>query len=85
MTCELIGDLQLHSQVGIILPTFCEAQNIGKLVLEIENLKLDASILVIDDSSPDNTSGLVKLLQRKYSNLLLCIRPEKEWSWNGGN
>jgi len=77
MTCELTGDLQVCSQVGIILPTFCEAQNIGKLISEIENLQLDASILVIDDSSPDNTSGIVKLLQRKYSNLLLLMRPEK--------
>ncbi|MCK5593586.1 glycosyltransferase, partial [Candidatus Bathyarchaeota archaeon] len=50
------GNLDVNSEVGVVLPTYCEAQNIEKLIEEIENLNLNTSILVIDDSSPDGTS-----------------------------
>lgn len=60
----------------IVLPTYNEAGNIAKVVQEIFNLqpKLDVwrlSILVVDDFSPDNTSEIVKKLQKKYSKLYL--------------
>jgi dolichol-phosphate mannosyltransferase len=77
MSYQLTGDLGVNSEVGVILPTYCEAGNIGKLIVEIENLPLNASILVMDDSSPDKTAEIVKKLQRKYGNILLCVRPEK--------
>ena len=77
MSYQLTGDLGVYSEVGVILPTYCEAGNIGKLIVEIENLPLNASILVMDDSSPDETAEIVKKLQRKYRNILLCVRPEK--------
>ena len=71
------GNLEVDSEVGIILPTYCEVGNIGKLVGEIENLDLNLSILVIDDSSPDGTAEVVRALQKKYGNLLAFVRPEK--------
>lgn len=77
MSYQLTGNLGVNAEVGVILPTYCEAGNIGKLIIEIENLPLNASILVIDDSSPDKTAEIVKKLQRKYGNILLCVRPEK--------
>jgi dolichol-phosphate mannosyltransferase len=77
MSYQLTGDLGVNAEVGVILPTYCEAGNIGKLIVEIENLPLNASILVMDDSSPDKTAEIVKKLQRKYGNILLCVRPEK--------
>jgi dolichol-phosphate mannosyltransferase len=61
--------------VGVILPTYREAENIANLVDEIETLPLDTSILVIDDSSPDRTADVVKILQKKYGNIILCVRP----------
>jgi len=77
MPYQLTGDLGVNSEVGVILPTYREAENIGKLIVEIENLPLSTSILVIDDSSPDKTAEIVKNLQKKYGNILLCVRPEK--------
>ena len=71
------GNLEVNSEVGIILPTYCEVGNIGKLVDEIENLDLNLSILVIDDSSPDGTAEVVRRLQRKYGNILTFVRPGK--------
>jgi dolichol-phosphate mannosyltransferase len=77
MSYQLTGDLGVNSEVGVILPTYREAENIGKLIVEIENLQLDASVLVIDDSSPDKTAEIVKDLQKKYGNIIFCVRPKK--------
>lgn len=77
MSYQLVGDFGLSCKIGVILPTYGEAENITNLIKDIQNLNLDASILVIDDSSPDNTAEVVKELQKKNSNLFLCIRPKK--------
>ncbi len=67
----------MNAHIGVILPTYCEAQNIEGLITDIEKLPLDTSILVIDDSSPDKTAEIVRNLQKKYGNILLCVRPQK--------
>jgi dolichol-phosphate mannosyltransferase len=67
----------IDSEIGIMLPTYCEAANIEKLILELENSNLNASIMVIDDSSPDGTADLVRKLQKKYDNILLLVRSRK--------
>ncbi|MGA2385578.1 MAG: polyprenol monophosphomannose synthase [Candidatus Bathyarchaeia archaeon] len=77
MNYQLIGNTVLGSEVGVILPTYGEAENISKLIDDIESLNLNSTILVIDDSSPDKTAELVQKKQGKYGNILLCIRPEK--------
>jgi len=78
MPYQLIGNSNVVSpEIGIILPTYREADNISKLIEDIEDLKLNASILVIDDSSPDETAKIVQEKQSKYSNILLYIRPKK--------
>jgi len=71
------GDTNIKSDIGVILPTYCEAANIGQLIKEIEDLKQKASILVIDDSSPDGTANIVRSLQKKHRNILLLVRPRK--------
>ncbi len=71
------GDLDLKSEVGIILPTYCEAGNITKLIEEIESLDLNTSVLIIDDSSPDGTANLARKLQKKHGNILIFVRPRK--------
>ena len=63
--------------VAVLLPTYCEAGNIETLIQEIEELKLDLLVTVIDDSSPDGTAEKVKRLQKEYGNILLFMRPEK--------
>ncbi len=71
------GNLNIHSEIGIILPTYCEAGNVEKLIQELEDSNLDRSILVIDDSSPDGTANIVRKLQEKYKNVLLLVRDKK--------
>jgi len=71
------GNLNIKSEVGILLPTYCEAANISKLITEIESLNLSLSILVLDDASPDGTGDIARTLRKKYGNVLLLTRPEK--------
>ena len=77
MRYELVGNPLSSFEVGILLPTYREAENISNLIDDIESLNLNASILVIDDSSPDETEAIVQQKQQKYNNILLCIRPKK--------
>jgi dolichol-phosphate mannosyltransferase len=63
--------------VAVILPTYCEAENIESLIQKIEELKLNLLIAVVDDSSPDGTADIVKKLQQKYNNIHLISRPAK--------
>jgi dolichol-phosphate mannosyltransferase len=74
---RLTGDFGVISEIGVILPTYQEVENIANLIEGIENLQLNTSILVVDDSSPDGTAETVKNLQKKYDNILLCVRPQK--------
>jgi dolichol-phosphate mannosyltransferase len=63
--------------VAILLPTYCEAENIESLIEKLQELKLNLMITVIDDSSPDETANIVKKLQKEYDNILLFVRPSK--------
>jgi dolichol-phosphate mannosyltransferase len=63
--------------VAIILPTYCEAENIADIINAIEKLNLQSTLLVVDDSSPDETKNVVRELQKKYGNILLLERPQK--------
>jgi dolichol-phosphate mannosyltransferase len=77
MSCRLVGSTIFESEVGVILPTYGEADNIGRLIDDIENLNLNATLLVIDDSSADGTEEIVQKKQSEYGNILLYVRPKK--------
>lgn len=62
---------------AVVLPTYCEAENIESLIREIRGLKVDLLIIVVDDSSPDGTAEIVRRLQKKYDDILLFVRPKK--------
>jgi dolichol-phosphate mannosyltransferase len=66
-----------HVLVGILLPTYCEAENIGSLIGEIQKLDLNMIVTVVDDSSPDGTAKIVQNLQKKFSNLHFISRSGK--------
>jgi dolichol-phosphate mannosyltransferase len=77
MGYQLVGNSPAEHEIGVILPTYGEAENIGRLIEDIENLRMDSTILVIDDSSPDETANIVIEKQKKYPNIILCNRPKK--------
>ncbi|MGD6851577.1 MAG: polyprenol monophosphomannose synthase [Candidatus Bathyarchaeia archaeon] len=77
MDHQIVGNTLADSEIGVILPTYGEAANIGRLIDDIECLNLNPTILVIDDSSPDGTAEIVLEKQKKHPNVLLYSRPKK--------
>lgn len=62
----------------IIIPTYNERDNIGKIVNQILELNLHVSILIVDDNSPDNTGKIADELAKKHKNVSVIHRPQKE-------
>jgi len=57
--------------ISIIIPTYNEKENISKLIPQIFDVftrnGINGSLIVVDDSSPDNTAKEVKKLKERYS------------------
>ena len=54
----------------IIIPTFNEAENIGKMIQAVLSMNASYELLIIDDGSPDGTAAIVKGLQDQYAGRL---------------
>lgn len=62
----------------VIIPTFNEAENIGRLLQTLLNLYSDnLHILVIDDNSPDGTAEIVREVMRMEPRVKLLTREKK--------
>jgi dolichol-phosphate mannosyltransferase len=61
----------------IIIPTFNEKNNIDIVIRKIINLKLNLTILVIDDNSDDGTKKKILLLTKKYKKMNYIFRPHR--------
>ena len=57
----------------IIIPTYNEKENIGKMVSEVFSLSPDVHLLIIDDGSPDGTAAIVKNLQSQFASRLFLV------------
>jgi len=62
----------------VVVPTYNEADNIGRLVPLILERDERLSVLVVDDSSPDGTAKIVKALPGFGDRILILERPEKQ-------
>lgn len=62
----------------VVIPTYNERENIGRLVEEIENLRLDLDILFVDDNSPDGTGEFAEAIARTHPAVRVLRRPAKE-------
>jgi len=54
----------------IIIPTYNEKENIGKIIRRIFSLPQAFDILIIDDNSPDETAAIVKTLIAEFPDKL---------------
>lgn len=59
------------TNISIVIPAHNEAENIGTLIVEIEQVKLSHpyEIIIVDDASTDDTYGKVVSLQETVSGL----------------
>ncbi|NTW69779.1 MAG: polyprenol monophosphomannose synthase [Chlorobiaceae bacterium] len=71
-------DTRLRNSVLVIIPTYNEAENIGRLLNDLEKLyPSTVDMLVIDDNSPDGTRGIVQSLKAAMPALHIITRPGK--------
>lgn len=61
------------SKTLVIVPTYNESNNIGKLIEAVMGLEESVHLLIVDDGSPDGTAGIVKNHQEKYPDRLFLI------------
>ena len=54
----------------VIIPTYNEKENIEKMIRKVFSLTTPFHVLIVDDGSPDGTSGIVKDLQKEYPDKL---------------
>lgn len=54
----------------VIIPTYNEKENIEAMIRKVFSLSKDFHLLIVDDGSPDGTSGIVKSLQKEFSDKL---------------
>lgn len=62
------------SKALVVVPTFNEYENIEKLLDEVFSLDSDFHVLVVDDNSPDGTSGLVEAKKTLYPEKLFLLK-----------
>lgn len=63
----------------VVIPTYNEKDNIERMVRALFSLPIDnLSVLVVDDSSPDGTGGIVESCKSEFSKLFLETRSRKE-------
>ncbi|MGB0616205.1 MAG: polyprenol monophosphomannose synthase [Acidimicrobiales bacterium] len=61
----------------IVLPTFNEADNIVEVLQKLRAVVPEASVLVVDDSSPDGTADLVEKVAEEIGDVSVMRRPAK--------
>jgi len=57
----------------VIIPTYNEKENIGKIIPTVLSLAGNFHVLVIDDGSPDGTAAIVKEMQASYPDRLFIV------------
>lgn len=61
----------------IVLPTFNEADNIVEVLQKLRAVVPEASVLVVDDASPDGTADLVEEVAEQIGDVSVMRRPAK--------
>jgi dolichol-phosphate mannosyltransferase len=61
----------------VVLPTFNEAENIEEVLRRLRSALPQASVLVVDDGSPDGTADMAEKLDREVGPIAVLRRPAK--------
>ncbi|MDX2473408.1 MAG: polyprenol monophosphomannose synthase [Candidatus Krumholzibacteria bacterium] len=74
---QVPGPLNLTKAV-VVVPTYNEAENVGRLIPLILERDERLSVLVVDDNSPDGTAAIVKALPGFGERILILEREKKQ-------
>jgi dolichol-phosphate mannosyltransferase len=75
---HLFQETGISMQIGIVIPTYNEVENLSGLVSTIYSFPLDISLLIVDDNSPDGTGQLAdELADSKTEKMAVLHNPGK--------
>jgi dolichol-phosphate mannosyltransferase len=63
--------------VLVVLPTYNEAENVDRVLRRIHQALPSATVLVVDDGSPDGTAEIAEVLGKELGNIEVMRRLEK--------
>jgi dolichol-phosphate mannosyltransferase len=64
-------------RVLVVLPTYNEAENLDRVLRRIRKALTTATVLVVDDGSPDGTADIAEVLGKELGNIEVMRRPAK--------
>ena len=67
-----------RDRVLVVIPTYCERENIETVLARVRAAVPDADILVVDDNSPDGTAELVDAARERMGNIRALRRESKD-------
>jgi dolichol-phosphate mannosyltransferase len=62
----------------VVIPTYNERENLGRLVGEILRIRADLDVLIVDDNSPDGTGDIADRLARTEPRVGVLHRTRKD-------
>jgi len=62
---------------AVIIPTYNEKSNIGRLIDRLMGLNIGAYIIIVDDDSPDGTGESIRKLTEKYQKVKTIHRKKR--------
>lgn len=62
---------------AVVIPTYNERENIGRLLTQLRQLPIPLTMLVVDDSSPDGTADVVRMHAAEDQRVELYLKPRK--------
>jgi len=81
LQCEVVDGTILKPEVSIVVPTYCEAENledlVGRISAALSSETLTWEVIVVDDDSPDDTSAICGRLAETYPLRLVVRRNER--------
>ena len=61
----------------VVIPTYQEAENIATVLARVRSILPEATVLVVDDGSPDGTADLAEATAREVGGVEVLRRPAK--------
>ena len=68
---------EIRKKTIVVIPTYNERENIGRIVPEVLAVDRSIEVLVVDDNSPDGTGDMVREMMAGEDRLHLLARPGK--------
>ena len=79
---RVVGRFENRITIAVVIPTYNEAENIGNIVQQLFDLKIDSlGVLFVDDSSPDGTGEIADGLANQHPDVSWSRIGAANWDW----